>query len=139
MCLHKCDCCFDTYVGVSLPIKVTTTSFKCLHHISKDIARGGQKNCKKRNRVAALCIGVGANGVVESVYESLRSESLSQLWLHKLMLTKWYPDLDHSSAIVGYDDGCHYHAYMTNPLRAQASAGAKLLAQQDLVIDNCHL
>ena len=79
MCLHKCDCCFDTYVGVSLPIKVTTTSFKCLHHISKDIARGGQKNCKKRNRVAALCIGVGANGVVESIYESLRSESLSQL------------------------------------------------------------
>ena len=55
------------------------------------------------------------------------------------MLTKWYPDLDHSSAIVGSDDGFHYQAYMTNPLRAQASAEAKLLAQQDVVIDNCHL
>ena len=28
---------------------------------------------------------------------------------------------------------------MTNPLRAQASAEANLLAQQDVVIDDCHL
>ena len=141
-CWSKTGGCFERkgrYVVVSLSIKVATTSFKCLHRISKDIARIRQKNCKKRNRVAALCIGVGANGAVESVYKSFRSESLSQLWLHKLKLTKWYHDLDHASAIVGYDDGCHYHAYMTNPLRAQASVEAKLLAQQDVVIDNCHL
>ena len=37
------------------------------------------KATKKRNRVAALCIGVGADGVVESIYESYRAESLSQL------------------------------------------------------------
>ena len=35
---------------------------------------------KKHNRVAALCIGVGSDGVVQSVYESFRSESLSQLY-----------------------------------------------------------
>ena len=34
---------------------------------------------KKRNRVAALCIGVSADGVVESIYEFFRAESLSQL------------------------------------------------------------
>ena len=41
--------------------------------------------------------------------------------------------------IVGYDDGCHYHAYVTNPKRAQGTAEAKILTQHDVVIDNCHL
>ena len=62
--------------------KITATSFKYLHRISKDITRVEQNNCKKRNRVTGLSIGVGATGVLESVCESLRSESLSQLWLH---------------------------------------------------------
>ena len=41
--------------------------------------------------------------------------------------------------IVGYDDGCHYHAYVTNSKRAQATPEAKIIAQQDVVIDTCHL
>ena len=94
---------------------------------------------KKHNRVAALCIGVGGDGVVESVYESFRSESLSQLWLHRLYLTKRYPQLAHEKTIVGYDDGCHYHAYVSNTERAQASPEAGIIAKQVVIIDNCHL
>ena len=41
--------------------------------------------------------------------------------------------------IVGYDDGCHYHAYVTNSKRAQATPEAKIIAQQDVAIDTCHL
>ena len=94
---------------------------------------------KKRNRVSAICIGVDAVGVVQSVYESFRSESLSQLWLHRLYLVNRYPSLDHAKTITGYDDGCHWWAYVTNTLRAQVSKAAKILAQQDVIIDNCHL
>ena len=75
----------------------------------------------------------------QSVYESFRSESLSQLWLHKLYLTKRYPQLPHEDTIVGYDDGCHYHAYVTNSARAQASPEATIIAKQVVIIDNCHL
>ena len=89
--------------------------------------------------MAALCIGVASDGVIESVYESFRSESLSQLWLHKLYLTNRYPLIDHTKTIVGYDDGCHYHAYVTNPSRANATASAAIVAQQDIDIDNMHL
>ena len=86
-----------------------------------------------------MCIGVGSDGVIESVYESFRAESLSQLWLHKLSLTERYPLLDHKRTIVGYDDGCHYHAYATNPSRAKATPSATIVALQDVVIDNMHL
>ena len=56
---------------------------------------------KKQNRVAALCIGVAADGVIESIYESFRAESLSQLWLHKLNLVKRYSKLEHKKMIIG--------------------------------------
>ena len=56
---------------------------------------------KMQNRVAALCIGVAADGVIESMYESFRAESLSQLWLHKLNLVKRYPKLEHKKMIIG--------------------------------------
>ena len=102
--------------------------------VESPICRG-----KKHNRVSALCVGVGADGVVQSVYESFRSESLSQLWLHKLYLTKTFPQLPHEKTIVGYDDGCHYHSYVTNPIRAQASVEAEIIAKQDVIIDNFHL
>ena len=59
--------------------KAAKIAYTC--NTSKDIESSWSKG-KKRNRVAALCIGVGSDGVVESVYESFRSESLSQLWLH---------------------------------------------------------
>ena len=41
--------------------------------------------------------------------------------------------------IVGYDDGCHYHAYVTNTARANASPEAAIIAKQVVIIDNCHL
>ena len=73
-----------------------------------------------------------------SVYESFCAESLSQLWMHKLHLVNDIL-LPHKNMIVGYDDGCHYHAYVTNPKRALATAEAKILTQHDVVIDDCHL
>ena len=76
--------------------------------------------------------------MIESVYESFRAESLSQLWMHKLRLTDRYPLLDHKNTIVGYDDGCHYHAYVTHQSRAKATPSAAIVALQD-VIDNMHL
>ena len=86
-----------------------------------------------------MCIGFAADGVVESVYESFRSESLSQLWLHKLFLTKRYPQLEHEKTIVGNDDGCHYYAYITKPARAQAAIEPEIISKQEVIIDNCHL
>ena len=94
---------------------------------------------KRNNRVAALCIGVGVDGVVESIYESFRSESLSQLQIHRLHLTKRYPALRHQDTIVGYDDGCHNHAYVTNLKRTSASPEATIIASQTVIIDNFHL
>ena len=47
--------------------------------------------------------------------------------------------MEHKKTIVGYDDGCHYHAYVTNKARATASPEAAIIAQQDVVIDNMHL
>ena len=122
------SCIFDT--------KAAKAAYTC--STRKDVVRPRSRG-KKKNRVAALCIGVGADGVVESVYESFRSESLSQLWLHKLYLTKRYPQLDHEKTIVGYDDGCHYHSYVTNPARAQATREAEIIAKQVVIIDNTHL
>ena len=110
------------------------TQYGVLEHFSS-----GDSSFSNFHYVAALCIGVGGDGVIQSVYESFRSESLSQLQFHKLRLTKRYPDFPHEDTIVGYDDGCHYHAYVTNPLRAQASDEAKIVAHQDVIIDNCHL
>ena len=47
--------------------------------------------------------------------------------------------MDHENTIVGYDDGCHYHSYVTNKARASASPEAAIIAQQDVVIDNMRL
>ena len=77
--------------------------------------------------------------MVESVYESFRSESLSQLWLHRLYLVDRYPEVDHAKTITGYDDGCHWWSFVTNPKRSQVSKAAQILAQQDVIIDNMHL
>ena len=52
---------------------------------------------------------------------------------------KQFPEVDHTEVIVGYDDSCHYHAYMTNPIRANATPEAKLLAKQTVNTDNCPL
>ena len=41
--------------------------------------------------------------------------------------------------IVGYDDGCLYHTFVSNPDRALASPEAIIIANQDIIIDNCHL
>lgn len=40
---------------------------------------------------------------------------------------------------MGYDDGCHYHAYTTNPITANATPEAKVLVKQTIIIDSCHL
>ena len=71
--------------------------------------------------------------------ESFRSESLSQLWLHRLYLINRYPQLDHSKTITGYDDGCHWWAYATYQVRAQSCPAALILSKQDVIIDNMHL
>ena len=59
--------------------------------------------------------------------------------MHKLRLTDRYPLLDHKNTIVGYDDGCHYHAYVTHQSRAKATPSAAIVALQDVVIDNMNL
>ena len=127
---------FDDPDSAIFDTKAAKAAYTC--NTSKDVVASVAKG-KKRNRVAALCVGVGPDGVVESVYESFRSESLSQLWLHRLYLTKRYPQLPHNDTIVGYDDGCHYHAYVTNPKRAEASREAGIISRQTVIIDNCHL
>ena len=48
-------------------------------------------------------------------------------------------ELAHERTIVGYDDGCHYHAYVSNQEGAQASPEAGIIAKQVVIIDNCHL
>ena len=127
---------FDNRDSAIFDTKAAKMAYTC--NTNKDVVVSESKG-KKRNRVAALCIGVGSDGVVESVYESFRSESLSQLWLHRLYLTKRYPQLPHNDTIVGYDDGCHYHAFVTHPKRAGASPEAGIIARQTVIIDNCHL
>ena len=72
---------FDNSDSAIFDTKVAKMAYTC--NTSKDVVASESKG-KKRNRVAALCIGVGSDGVVESVYESFRSESLSQLWIHRL-------------------------------------------------------
>ena len=104
------DTFFDNPDSSIFDTKAAKLAYTC--NTRKDMVSPRSRG-KKHNRVAALCIGVGADGVVESVYESFRSESLSQLWLHKLKLTKRYPQLPHERTIVGYDDGCHYHSYVS--------------------------
>ena len=54
-------------------------------------------------------------------------------------MTKRYPQLPHKDFIVGYDDCCHYHAYVTNAKRASASPEAAIIATQTVIIDNFHL
>ena len=127
---------FDDPTSSIFDTQAAKAAYTC--STSKDI-KSPRSRGKKHNRVAALCIGVGGDGVIQSVYESFRSESLSQLWLHKLYLTKRYPQLPHEKTIVGYDDGCHYHAFISNPDRALASVEASIVAKQDVIIDNCHL
>ena len=114
--------------------KAAKSAFLCC--TNKDVEH---QVLKKRNRVAAICIGVSATGVVESVYESFRSESLSQLWLHRLDLVNRYPELNHTKTVTGYDDGCHWWAYVSNPSRSHVSKAAKILSEQDVIIDNAHL
>ena len=60
-------------------------------------------------------------------------------WPTRLYLTKRYSQLAHEKMIVGYDDGCHYHAYVTNTARANALPEAAIIAKQAVIIDNCHL
>ena len=66
--------------------------------------------------------------VVESVYESFRAESLSQLLISKIQPVTRYPELPQMDMIVGYGVGCYYHAYLPNPKRVQATLEAKTLA-----------
>ena len=40
---------------------------------------------------------------------------------------------------MGYDDGCHYHAYVTNPKRVTVPPEASIIAKQTVIIDNFHL
>jgi len=127
---------FDDPASSIFDTKAAKAAYTC--STKKDIESPRSRG-KKHNRVAALCIGVGGDGIIQSVYESFRSESLSQLWLHKLHLTKRYPQLPHERTIVGYDDGCHYHAFVSNPDRALASPEASIIAKQDVIIDNFHL
>ena len=47
--------------------------------------------------------------------------------------------IEHEKTIVGNDDGCHYHACITEPARAQASIGPEIISKQEVIIDNCHL
>ena len=92
---------FDSPDSSIFNTETAKSAYNC--NTNKDVVNTQSKG-KMHNWVAALCIGVGADGVVESVYESFRSESLSQLWLHKLYLTQRYPQLSHDKTIVGYDD-----------------------------------
>ena len=75
------DAFFNAPDSAIFDTKAAKKAYSC--NTRKDIISSVWKG-KKRNRVAALCVGVGADGVVESIYESFRSESLSQLWLHRL-------------------------------------------------------
>ena len=58
---------FDDEDSSLFDTKLAKIAFTCC--TDKDVV---QTNMKKKNRVAAICTGVGANGVVESVYESFR-------------------------------------------------------------------
>ena len=70
------DSFFDDADSLIFDTKAARTAYTC--NTDKGYTTTSSKS-RKHNRVAALCIGVGADGVVESVYESFRSESLSQL------------------------------------------------------------
>ena len=97
------------------------------------------KSNRKRKRIGAVCIGVDTNGIIQSVYESMRAETLSQLWIHQLKLVERYPSLNHSQTIVGYDNGCHYDAYKKNPKRTLVCKAAGIVASQKTIIDNLHI
>ena len=68
-----------------------------------------------------------------------RSESLSQLWFHRLYLIERYPEIDHEKTVTGYDDGCHWSAFVKNPIRANSTKASLILSKQDVVIDRLHI
>jgi len=91
---------------------------------------------RQRHRSACVMAAMWPCGIFVRADELYRAESLSQVYLFVLSLLA---SLDgHLPNIIGYDDGCHFGRFITNPIRMAFNALTRALGAIRVVIDRFH-
>ena len=77
------------------------------------------KHQTKKCATAGVQAGICPCGIITTIYENYRHETLAQQWMHLYTMVKKYPQLENQFAkfTIIYDDACHFAQYAKNPKR----------------------
>ena len=89
----------------------------------------------KKYKTSGICAAVYNCGIIVGITELFGSESLSQVYMFLVWLTK---EMDNFPKLLAYDDACHLKRFVNNPVRSNKSDSAKLLAEIRMVVDKMH-